>query len=73
MESVTIPKSVESIADIAFTAFPNLKEVHFKGDAPKDMGGLALGRPEEVTVYYDPSTKGWDTTSIRDEYNVVPK
>ena len=70
VESVTIPDSVEKIADIAFTAFPNLKSVYFEGDAPKEMGGLSLGRPEEVTVYYDPSKDGWDTTSIKDEYTL---
>ncbi len=73
VEVLRIPASVESIADIAFTAFPKLKEVHFEGAAPT-VGGDVFATPEQgVKIYYDPSTSGWDTTPLRDVYTLVPK
>jgi hypothetical protein len=72
VETLRIPASVESIADIAFTAFPRLKEVYFEGNAPT-VGGNPFATPEQdVKVYYDPKTTGWDTTPLRDENIVIP-
>lgn len=72
VETLTIPASVEYIADIAFTAFRELKEVYFIGDAPT-VGGHVFATPEQgVKVYYDPSTAGWDTTPLRNENILVP-
>ena len=73
VEVLRIPASVESIADIAFTSFPKLKEVHFAGAAP-EVGFNVFATPEQgVKIYYDPSTSGWDTTPLRDVYTLIPK
>lgn len=74
VETLHIPASVEKIADIAFTAFPRLKEVYFEGNAPEvSADGRIFAKPEQgVKVYYDPNTTGWDTTPLRDENIVLP-
>ena len=74
VEVLRIPASVESIAMISFTAFPNLKEVYFEGAAPKvdEQSGIFDEAGQNVTVYYNPSMSGWDTTPLRDEYTLTP-
>lgn len=72
VEVLRIPASVESIADIAFTSFPKLKEVHFDGAAP-EVGGDVFATPEQgVKIYYNPSMPGWDATPLQDEYTLIP-
>lgn len=76
VESVTIPASVAYIADNAFVNFPKMTEIIFTGNAP-EISAVALidhtlGDPEQITVYYDPTTEGWDTTPIKDTYKLVP-
>ena len=76
VESVTIPASVSYIADNAFVNFPEMTEIIFTGNAP-EISAVALidhtlGDPEQITVYYDPTTEGWSSTSIKDVYQLVP-
>lgn len=73
VESIVIPASVTSIGEAAFYTYTSkLKAIYFEGDAPKHIGSGALGKESEVTVYYDPSTSGWDTVPIKDEYHIEP-
>ncbi len=72
VEILRIPASVEYITDIAFTAFPKLKEVYFDGAAP-EVGGDIFATPEQgVKIYYNPSMSGWDTTPLRQVYTLIP-
>ena len=76
VESVTIPASVSYIADNAFVNFQEMTEIIFTGNAPEISAAAlidhTLGNPEQITVYYDPITEGWDTTPIKDIYRIVP-
>ena len=62
--SVTIPKSVTNIADLAFCSptgpdCGGLTDVYFEGKAPGATAGLFT---ETTTVHYLPNTTGWTTT-----------
>ena len=56
---MTIPNSVTSLGDFAFSACSSLTNVTFEGDAPYVVGtGIFLWDPS-VTVYYYAGTGGW--------------
>ncbi len=68
LKNVTIPASVENIKEYTFDQY--LESATFLGDAPKEVGKAAFG--DNATIYYDPATSGWDTTKLKEEYNVLP-
>ena len=73
LETVTIPASVTEISDTAFSACHSLKSVKFMGDAPTVLGYYVFGPSnKEITIYYDPETSGWDTTTLKDDYTLLP-
>ena len=67
IETLTIPASVEILGEYGFNE--TLKRVYFEGDAPKKIGTdpFAAG----TVLYYDPDTAGWDTTPLKDQYELV--
>jgi hypothetical protein len=56
--SYTMPASVTTIGDWAFSACNNLTGIYFRGDAP-GVGGTNLFVGDSATVYYLPGTTGW--------------
>lgn len=73
IESLVIPKSVINLAYCNFSSYDKLKEITFEGDAPLYIENKPFGTPEhDIYIYYDPSTSGWDTTSLRDIYILLP-
>ena len=72
---LTIPSSVESICNAAFTELSDLENVYFEGNAPaiEDAERVFLNSEKTVTLYYDPATSGWDTTPLRDCFDVRAK
>lgn len=72
LKTLTIPASVKSIPDICFAAATSLETVIFEGDAPVEIGDLPFGKNENLTIYYNPNTNGWDNTLLS-EYNLVSK
>ena len=75
IQSLKIPASVEHISSSAFMDCMDLKEIYFEGAAPQIGSGefLDFVTPiEDVTIYYDPSMPGWDTTPLREIYTLVP-
>lgn len=73
VKEVTIPSSVERIGDLAFAEIPYLEKVYFEGNAPRVGDDVFAGMGQKITCYYDPATEGWDTTSLRDKYEVKAK
>lgn len=71
-ESLTVPRSVTSVSANAFSDFKNLKSITFYGNAPSFPGNLPFGEPKSsLTVYYFPSTMGWDETPIKNVYTLI--
>lgn len=81
LESIEIPASVKKIAPLCFNACPSLKTVVFHGDAPEAT--LASGSNvqyvfdytnanEDLVIYYDPATNGWDTVAWREVHRLEP-
>jgi hypothetical protein len=60
LSRLTIPSSVTCIGNYAFDYCTSLTSVYFKGNAP-NLGGSAVFSGSPTTVYYLPSTTGWDT------------
>ena len=53
---------------MAFNQCPSLKTVVFEGDAPEVGSGYVFGLyevPENLTIYYYPTAKGWDETPLK--------
>ncbi len=72
LKEVTIPASVTRVGAAAFYFCDSLKEVTFLGDAPKEVGSGAFGKPNKnIKIYYNGSAKGWDTTTLKDDYTLV--
>lgn len=55
---VTLPETVTTVGDYAFSNCPGLEAVFFRGDAPPEAEGVFEGS-ENVTVYYEEGTSGW--------------
>jgi hypothetical protein len=57
---VTIPASITTIKDWAFTDCSNLSVVFFEGNAPKlESDWRAFTGCDNATIYYTPETLGW--------------
>ena len=75
IQSVRIPASVEVISEAAFMDCNNLKEIYFDGPAPQIGSDKFLdfvSPTQDVTIYYNPSMSGWDTTPLKDIYTLIP-
>lgn len=59
LETVTIPSSVTLLRNCAFCDCPNLRAVYFKGDAPQ-QANYVFDSTENVTMYYQNGTSGWE-------------
>ena len=74
LKEVTIPSSVVSFSGTSvFGACPALEKIIFLGNAPTFVSGRDPLGPlnNNVKIYYDSKTKGWDTTSLKDYYTLV--
>ena len=67
---IIIPKSVKRFSSYPFFIYGNAKFV-FLGDCPEIIEDKKdfYGNP---TVCYDPATKGWDSCTWKDQYQVIP-
>lgn len=63
VKSVLIPASVTSIDPSAFKDSVQLTRVSFQGNAPTVLGDGLVGT--EATLYYDPTTSGWNVNGTR--------
>ncbi len=68
LKEVTVPASVKTL--YAYTFFGCVDRITFLGDAPELKGNVFF--KDSTTVYYDPSTSGWDTTKLKDMYTLLP-
>ena len=59
LETVTIPSSVTLLRNCAFCDCPNLRAIYFKGDAPQ-QANYVFDSTENVTMYYQDGTSGWE-------------
>jgi len=61
LTSVTIPNSVTSVGDYAFSNCSSLTAAYFLGNAPPDPGAVFGDNsgPDPATIYYLPGTRGW--------------
>lgn len=76
LEELVIPASIKLIEPYAFDSCTGLKSVKFLGDAPEVDENLfgyvgTVTSSENLVIYYDPATKGWDDTPLR-QYMLVP-
>lgn len=66
---VIVPKSVKRFSSSAFfVSFPGKFEFVFCGDAPEIIEDWL----RDPTIYYDPSTSGWDTFEGKDKFEMIP-
>lgn len=76
LTEITFPSSVETISGGSFLNCPSLTKVTFFGDAPSIDNSNSAGTPfderDTLTIYYDPNSNGWDTTPLKDNYNLEP-
>lgn len=73
LKEVTIPASVEILGDACFAGCNNLEKVSILGDTPNDVGDMVFqDTSENLIIYYDPNTSGWDDTPLS-QYNLVAK
>jgi len=75
IQSVKIPASVEQFSESAFMDCKNLKEIYFDGSAPQIGNNTFFDfvtPTQDVTIYYNPSMSGWDTTPLKDIYTLIP-
>ncbi len=66
--NVTIPASVKKMASRMFMNSGSMK-MTFLGDCPEIIDADQF--EGDVTIFYDPDTKGWDTTPLRDVYTLI--
>lgn len=69
---IIVPKSVKSFSPLTFLINPSTPiTVTFLGDAPKieDEDADWFGEP---TIYYDPTTNGWEYFAWNEKFNVKP-
>ncbi len=67
LTELTIPASVEKIGEYSF--LDTVKKVTFQGDAPKTVGQQPFGA--KAVLYYKKGTKGWEDSSLKEEYKVI--
>lgn len=66
---IIIPKSVKKFSPYAFYIYDSAKFI-FWGDCPEIVEQETFyGNP---TIFYDPTTKGWDECVWKDTYNLEP-
>ncbi len=68
LKSIKFPSSVATI--YAYTFTNSVDTVTFLGDAPELIGTKIFD--DDTVIYYDPSTSGWDTSVLKDMYELVP-
>lgn len=77
IKTITIPSSVEALTSSLGHGkkFNALQSVTFKGNAPKDPGLYPFGEPKDnnITIYYNSGTSGWDDTVLKNYYTVKAK
>lgn len=66
IKKLTIPASVKKLKEHIF--YDGLTEVRFLGDAPTEIGEEPFG--SKAVIYYDPNTKGWDDTVLKEYYTL---
>ena len=79
LEEIEIPASVKKIGSQLFVGCTSLTKVVFRGNAPIVESGLDLSNvfgyedfKEDLVIYYDPATEGWDTVEWRGRYRMEP-
>ena len=79
LEEIEIPASVKKIGSQLFVGCTSLTKVVFKGNAPIVESGTALTNvfgyedfKEDLVIYYDSATEGWDTVEWRGRYRMEP-
>ena len=65
---IVIPKGVTNIDVTTFVNNGNMN-IYFLGDCPQISEGDSFSG--NVTIYYDPSTNGWDTTPLRNVHTLI--
>ena len=71
LTKVTIPASVTSIGNIAFSGCVALLEVYFEGNAPEPAGDYVFSdTPENLTVYIKENATGFEG-NVWDDMNIV--
>jgi hypothetical protein len=61
LTSITIPSSVNSIQDDAFSYCDSLTSVFFTGNAPTADSSVFTGDASNPVIYYLPGTTGWSS------------
>lgn len=71
LKSITIPASVEFIGSEAFLNNKTpIESIKFLGDAP-EAEGKVFGEPnKDITIQYKKGTKGWDSSSLAEDYTL---
>lgn len=59
LEVVTVPSSVTLLRNCAFSDCPKLRALYFEGDAP-EQANYVFDATENVIIYYQEGTSGWD-------------
>ena len=72
VKELTIPASVESIGYAAFKNMSTLESISFEGNAPA-IDDSFQDLAQKAICYYDPNTSGWDTTALRDYFELKTK
>lgn len=74
IESIIIPASIEKMDTDTFDHCDSLRSITFLGDAPTINGIIPLGTlNENLIIYYNTNTFGWDATKLKDWYTLVAK
>ena len=70
--TLTIPASVDKIADFSFTAeYDKLATVIFQGNAPSlERSGKPFGDSTSLLIHYNSNMSGWDTTILSNIYRL---
>ncbi len=73
LTEIVFPSSVEYLASGSFLNCRSLTKITFEGNAPTiDSSAELPCDNDDLTIFYDPSTDGWDTTPLKNHYNLMP-